>query len=134
MKYETKIKLVSLVGTIFLGLALFSRNLEDFICSDSHYCSTLFVDDFYLFLTGFAIFLSFTILLFLREQALGAWFKFAVVFIPISLVTLIFSSPTDGGFIGSSREYTFFGLAIIYCAVTIIIIFYHIIQYIKKYK
>ena len=64
-----------------------------------------------------------SIQLFLREEIFRSWIRFATVFVPVSLIITIFSSPNDGDmFFPSTEEMSIFSLPTIFLITSILII------------
>lgn len=66
-------------------------------------------------------------LLFVKEQVFNKWFKFAIIYVPISIVLIAIASPTGDMFFPSLRETLTFLLPIVFFIASLfIIIFEHI--------
>lgn len=132
MNYLNKIRLSLVANVVLFLFTLFSAEIESAICSEYWRCGMYFDDlDYHIFLVALIMLLSIVVLSFLSESTFGVWFKFSVVFLPLSILLIIFSSPMRGGFTGvlpSDRELALLGLGIIYFIISLAIIIYQMVK------
>ncbi|EKE11219.1 MAG: hypothetical protein ACD_15C00117G0001 [uncultured bacterium] len=129
MSYKKKIysTIAFSVFIILLSLALGSPEILGLCEKDDIGCLHKYIDRYNpifvpLFVFSVPIFIISFLLLFLREQVFYAWKKFAVIYVPISIILIFTASPSGDLLFPSLKEMFIFALPVTFLITSLAII------------
>lgn len=129
MNYKKKIYWVLVISAILILISLVLGLPENFgLCKKGDIsCVHNYIDNFneiiqITFIFSIPVIIISLVLLFLKEKAFKAWSKFAIIFIPISIILISITPSVKRTLIGFDREIITIGLAIIFFTVSLLII------------
>ncbi len=113
---------LSLIGTIIFSFFIFLSAKG--LCS-YNFCSRPHDDSLAtLFLPFFSIFIISIITYKMREEVYRAWFKFARIWIPLSLVLIFITPEYSEGLVPLDRGSVSFFLSVVFLVISLVIIIY----------
>lgn len=129
MNYKKKSSAIIIVSMsiILLSLTLGSPEIVGLCEKNDIECLHGYIDRYnYVFAPLFVfsvplLFIS-SLLFFLREKTFNAWAKFAIIYVPISIILIWISSPRGDLLFSSLREIFIFSFPIIFFIISLIVI------------
>lgn len=134
---KKKLLVISGIGLIVGGIFL---NVDKFGICKNMYVSNGYIGCFnttqdniggIIELIFVPLFIITLLLFFLRDEVFNAWFKFARIGLPVS-VLVIMSASANGSFFMSDRSITFGFVSIVFLGVSFLLIIYQIIRAYRK--